>query len=77
MHISSGDRDSQSRDVVVIHETNGRKYLEALTYLQKGGKLRSLRFVGASVIRVFHSLLRERQGLRAGRLSLDNLRISD
>jgi glycosyltransferase involved in cell wall biosynthesis len=75
MHISSGDRNSQSRDVVVIHETNGRKYLEALTYLQKGGKLRSLHFVGASVIwSFFHSLLRERKGLRAVlRLSLDNL----
>ena len=76
MNISSGDRDCQSRDVVVIHETNGRKYLEALTYLQKRGKLRSVRFVGASVIwRFFHSLLRERKGLRAAlRLSLDNLK---
>jgi glycosyltransferase involved in cell wall biosynthesis len=75
MNISSGDRDCQSRDVVVIHETNGHKYLEALTYLQKRGKLRSVRFVGASVIwRFFHSLLRERKGLRAAlRLSLDNL----
>ena len=76
MNISSGDRDCQSRDVVVIHETNGRKYLEALTYLQERGKLRSVRFVGASVIwRFFHSLLRERKGLRAAlRLSLDNFK---
>lgn len=75
MNIASGDRDWQSRDVVVIHETNGRKYLESLTYLQNRGRLRSVRFVGASVIwRFFHSLLRERKGLRAAlRLSLDNL----
>jgi glycosyltransferase involved in cell wall biosynthesis len=75
MHISSGDWDRQSRDVVVIHETNGLKYLEALKLLQNRGMLKSLRFVCASVIwRFFHSLLHERKGLRAAlRLSLDNL----
>src|SRR5437773_9818380 len=75
MNFSSSDRSCQSRDVVVIHETNGRKYLEALTFLQNSGKLRSLRFVGASVVwRFFHSLLRERTGLRVAlRLSIDNL----
>jgi len=52
-------------DVIVIHETNGRKYLEALVRLHEMGQVRSLKFVEASVCWKFlFSLLRERKPLR-------------
>lgn len=55
-----------SRDVVVIHETDGRKYLEALTHLHGAGELRSLAFYEASVAwKVLHGCAREGKSLPA------------
>lgn len=66
---------SEPADVVVIHETNGRKYFEALVFLQSEGAIKSLRFVGASVVwKFFHTLFRERKKFGAAiRTSLENL----
>ena len=63
-------------DVVVIHETNGPKYFEALLHLQRTGRIRSLDFYETSVLWKFaHSLLRERKTVAAAaRQSLRNLR---
>ena len=63
-------------DVVVIHETNGPKYFEALLHLQRTGRIRSLDFYETSVLWKFaHSLLRERKSVAAAvRQSLRNLR---
>ena len=63
-------------DVVVVHETNGRKYFEAILHLQQTGRLRSLEFYETSVLWKFvHSMLRERKSFgTALRQSLRNLR---
>ena len=68
--------DAAEFDVVVIHETNGPKYFEALLHLQRTGRIRSLDFYETSVLWKFaHSLLRERKSVRAAaRQSLRNLR---
>jgi glycosyltransferase involved in cell wall biosynthesis len=59
----------------VIHETNGRKYHEALMILNERGEISSLKFVEASVVwKLAHSLVRERKTLwQALRQSLRNL----
>jgi glycosyltransferase involved in cell wall biosynthesis len=61
--------------VVVIHETDGRKYFEALSVLQQRRAISSLQFAGASVVWKFaHSLIRERKGVWvAAHQSWDNL----
>jgi glycosyltransferase involved in cell wall biosynthesis len=71
-----GEADGAPLDVVVIHETNGAKYFEALLFLQRTGRLRSLRFYEASVLWKFvHSLLRERKSVAvAAAQSWRNLR---
>lgn len=57
-------RSFRGPDVLVIHETNGQKYLEALSVLQERGAISSLQFAGASVLWKFaHSLVRERKPL--------------
>lgn len=63
-------------DVVVLHETNGRKYFEALVFLHRTGHIRSLEFYEPSVVWKFgHSLLRERKPVAAAfSQSLRNLR---
>src|SRR5271166_5718233 len=63
-------------DVVVLHETNGRKYFEALLFLHRTGRIRSLDFYEPSVIWKFgHSVLREHKPIAAAfRQSLRNLR---
>lgn len=49
-------------DLIVIHETNGRKYFEALSFLESQGAIRSIQFVEASVIWKFiHAIMRERK----------------
>jgi glycosyltransferase involved in cell wall biosynthesis len=68
-------RSVRGPHVLVIHETEGRKYFEALSVLQQRGALSSLQFAGASVVWKFaHSLIRERKGVwAAARQSWDNL----
>ena len=68
-------RSVRGPHVVVIHETDGRKYFEALSALQQRGALSSLQFAGASVVWKFaHSLIRERKGVwAAAHQSWDNL----
>lgn len=63
-------------DVVVVHETNGRKYFEALLHLQQTGRIRSIEFYETSVLWKFaHSVLRERKPVGVAlRQSLRNLR---
>jgi glycosyltransferase involved in cell wall biosynthesis len=57
-------RSVRGPHVLVIHETDGRKYFEALSVLQQRGALSSLQFAGASVVWKFaHSLIRERKPL--------------
>lgn len=52
-------------EVIVVHETDGRKYLEALVELYKGGEIATLDFVEATVFRKFiRGLLRENQPFR-------------
>jgi glycosyltransferase involved in cell wall biosynthesis len=54
------------RDVIVIHETDGRKYFEALVYLEQTGSIHQVRFVGASVLwRLAHLLIREKRSVKA------------
>lgn len=74
-HSASDNKGVTPIDVIVIHETNGVKYLEALAFLSNQHALRSVRFVGASVIwKFFHTLLRERKGLKSAlRTSFENL----
>jgi hypothetical protein len=59
----------------VTHETNGRKYHEALMILHERGEISSLKFVEASVVwKLAHSLVRERKTLwQSLRQSLRNL----
>jgi glycosyltransferase involved in cell wall biosynthesis len=53
---------SQSNNVTVIHETDGRKYFEALVHLQKMGSIQQISFEGASVLwRFGHLLMREKK----------------
>jgi glycosyltransferase involved in cell wall biosynthesis len=75
MHVPAIHNNACLRDVLVIHETNGRKYLEALTVLRDRGEISSLKFVEASVAwKLAHSLIRERKMLlQALRQSLRNL----
>jgi glycosyltransferase involved in cell wall biosynthesis len=40
-------------EVIVVHEFNGKKYLEALIKLHDDGKIKSLRFVESSVLKKF------------------------
>ena len=64
-------------DVVVIHETNGAKYFEALLFLHQTGRIRSLQFFESSVLWKFaHSIRRERKSVPAAlRQSFRNLRL--
>jgi len=71
------ERDEAApHDVIVIHETNGRKYLEALCELHRAGRVRSLEFFEASVLWKFaHGLVRERRTPAVAlKQSLRNLR---
>ena len=67
--------------VVVVHETDGRKYLEALVELHHGDDIATLEFVEATVLRKFiRGLLREKQPFlkvlaRAGRNAMFRLGI--
>lgn len=62
--------------VFVVHETDGRKYFEALDALARERQIASVSFHGASVLwRFGHAVLRDRMGLRrASGIALDNLR---
>lgn len=74
-HGTASNKGNAPVDVIVIHETSGVKYLEALTFLRSQHALRSVQFVGASVVwKFFHTLFRERKGLKSAlRTSLENL----
>ena len=52
-HVFQNSHEHQTPDVVVVHETDGRKYFEALQWLNSEGLLGSLTYVEASVIRKF------------------------
>lgn len=66
-------------EVYVVHETDGRKYLEALIELRKDGDIASLEFFEATVLRKFiRGILREKQPplatlMRAGRNAIFRL----
>ena len=72
---SSSDSLSAPR-VIAVHETDGRKYLEALEVLARDGQITSVSFHGASVLwRFAHAMLRDRMRLRqALGIAFDNLR---
>jgi glycosyltransferase involved in cell wall biosynthesis len=59
-----GVRTAAGADVVVIHETDGRKYLQALLVMADHGELSRVTFHSASVVRrLLHALVRERMSL--------------
>jgi glycosyltransferase involved in cell wall biosynthesis len=68
--------EASPHDVIVIHETNGRKYLEALCELHRAGRIRSLEFFEASVLwKLAHGIVRERRSPAVAlKQSLRNLR---
>jgi glycosyltransferase involved in cell wall biosynthesis len=63
-------------DVIVIHETEGRKYLEVLDMLARSNDINSVTFHGSSVLwRFAHILIREGKPLQdALGVALNNLR---
>jgi glycosyltransferase involved in cell wall biosynthesis len=65
-HRAAAEPLANGVDVVVVHETNGPKYFEALAELQRRGTIRSLSFFEASVLWKFgHSIVRERRSVIA------------
>ena len=53
------------RDTIVVHETGGEKYFEAVRRLHTSGDLSSLEFVEASVLRKFlWDLIRKKRSVR-------------
>lgn len=61
----SAEGSEGQRDVIVLHETGGEKYFEAIKRLHTTGALSSLEFFEPSVIRKFFwDVLRRKRGIR-------------